>query len=40
MYNIAMIQQKAAQMLFSVPPTKRSLKDMQRAIEQAGQAQK
>ncbi|KII92703.1 hypothetical protein PLICRDRAFT_51061 [Plicaturopsis crispa FD-325 SS-3] len=39
-YNIAMIQQKAAEMLFSVKPSKRTLKDMQRAIEQAGHAQK
>lgn len=39
-YNIAMIEQKAAEMLFTVPSAKRSLKDMQRAIEQAGHAQK
>ena len=39
-YNIAMIEQKAAEMLFAVPSAKRSLKDMQRAIEQAGHAQK
>lgn len=40
LYNIAMIQQKAAEMLLSIPPAKRSLKDLQRAIEQAQQAQK
>ncbi|CCL99651.1 uncharacterized protein FIBRA_01671 [Fibroporia radiculosa] len=40
LYNIAMIQQKAAEMLSSVPPAKRSLKDLQRAIEQASNAQK
>ena len=39
-YNIAMIQQKAAELLISVPPAKRSLKDLQRAIEQAAHAQK
>ena len=35
-----MIQQKAAELLMSVPPAKRSLKDLQKAIEQAGHAQK
>ncbi|KAL6301253.1 RNA polymerase II-associated protein [Sparassis latifolia] len=40
LYNIAMIQQKAAEMLISVPPAKRSLKELQHAIEQAGHAQK
>ncbi|KAM5530528.1 hypothetical protein V8D89_015805 [Ganoderma adspersum] len=40
LYNIAMIQQKAAELLISVPPAKRSLKDLQKAIEQAGHAQK
>ncbi|OBZ70980.1 Tetratricopeptide repeat protein 1 [Grifola frondosa] len=40
LYNIAMIQQKAAELLLSVPPAKRSLKDLQQAIEQAGHAQK
>ncbi|KAI0743982.1 RNA polymerase II-associated protein [Daedaleopsis nitida] len=39
-YNIAMIQQKAAELLMAVPPAKRSLKDLQKAIEQAGHAQK
>jgi len=39
-YNIAMIQQKAAEMLFAIKPSKRSLKDLQRAIDQAGHAQK
>lgn len=40
LYNIAMIQQKAAEMLFSIQPAKRTLKDLQRAIQQAGHAQK
>ncbi|PCH35997.1 RNA polymerase II-associated protein [Wolfiporia cocos MD-104 SS10] len=40
MYNIAMIQQKAAEMLMSIPPAKRSLNDLQKAIEQATHAQK
>jgi RNA polymerase-associated protein CTR9 len=35
-----MIEQKAAEMLFAVNSSKRSLKDMQRAIDQAGHAQK
>lgn len=35
-----MIQQKAAEMLFSIAPTKRTLKDLQGAIQQAGHAQK
>ncbi|KAF5351734.1 hypothetical protein D9756_007677 [Leucocoprinus leucothites] len=40
MYNIAMIQQKSAEMLFTLPPNKRSLADLQRVIEQASHAQK
>ncbi|KAI0633528.1 RNA polymerase II-associated protein [Trametes polyzona] len=40
LYNIAMIQQKAAELLMSVPAAKRSLKDLQRAIEQANNGQK
>ncbi|KAL1945926.1 hypothetical protein VTO73DRAFT_1928 [Trametes versicolor] len=40
LYNIAMIQQKAAELLMSVPASKRSLKDMQKAIEQATHGQK
>ena len=40
MYNIAMIQQKSAEMLFALPPAKRSLSDLQRVIEQASHAQK
>ncbi|KAF8629881.1 hypothetical protein AX15_003240 [Amanita polypyramis BW_CC] len=39
-YNIAMIQQKSAEMLFAVSPAKRSLKDLERVIEQAVHAQK
>ncbi|TFY58741.1 hypothetical protein EVJ58_g6226 [Rhodofomes roseus] len=40
LYNIAMIQQKAAEMLLSIAPTKRSLKDLELAIQQATHAQK
>ncbi|CAL1706150.1 unnamed protein product [Somion occarium] len=40
LYNIAMIQQKAAEMLIALPPAKRSLKDLQKATEQAANAQK
>ncbi|KAF4620607.1 hypothetical protein D9613_000259 [Agrocybe pediades] len=40
LYNIAMIQQKSAELLFSVPVAKRSLKDLQHAIESASNAQK
>jgi len=40
MYNIAMTQQKSAEMLFALPPNKRSLSDLQRVIEQASHAQK
>jgi RNA polymerase-associated protein CTR9 len=39
-YNIAMIQQKSAEMLFGLPTTKRTLKDLKRSIEQATNAQK
>ncbi len=39
-YNIAMIQQKSAEMLFSIEPGKRRLHDLQRVIDQAGHAQK
>jgi RNA polymerase-associated protein CTR9 len=35
-----MILQKAAEMLFSINPAKRSLKDLQRAIDGAKHAQK
>lgn len=40
LYNIAMIQQKSAELLFSINVTKRSLKDLQRAIDSAAHAQK
>ncbi|KAI0645859.1 RNA polymerase II-associated protein [Trametes meyenii] len=40
LYNIAMIQQKAAELLMSVPSAKRSLQDLERAIEQATHGQK
>ncbi|KAG6831581.1 hypothetical protein H0H87_004800 [Tephrocybe sp. NHM501043] len=39
-YNIAMVQQKSAEMLFAISPAKRTLKDLQRVIDQAAQAQK
>ena len=35
-----MIEQKSAEMLFSIPAQKRTLKDLQRVIEQAKHAQK
>lgn len=35
-----MIQQKAAEMLMSIAPSKRSLKDLELAIQQATHAQK
>jgi len=35
-----MIQQKAAELLFSISPSKRTLADLKHAIDQAGQAQK
>ncbi|KAG6813289.1 hypothetical protein H0H92_012444 [Tricholoma furcatifolium] len=40
LYNIAMVQQKSAEMLFAISPAKRSLKDLQYVIDQAAQAQK
>lgn len=40
LYNIAMIMQKAAEMMFALPPAKRQVKDLQRAIGQGSQAQK
>lgn len=39
-YNIAMIQQKSAELLFSINVTKRTLKDLQKVIAQATHAQK
>ncbi|KAJ7933907.1 RNA polymerase II-associated protein, partial [Mycena leptocephala] len=39
-YNIAMIQQKSAEMLFGLPTTKRTLKDLRRSIDLALNAQK
>ena len=39
-YNMAMIEQKAAEMVFSLPPTKRTLKDLRRVVELASYAQK
>lgn len=40
MYNIAMIEQKAAEMLLGIQPAKRTLKDLQKGIDQAQHAQK
>ncbi|KAI0250124.1 RNA polymerase II-associated protein [Lactifluus subvellereus] len=39
-YNIAMIQQKSAELLFSLPPAKRTLAELQRGIARAVHAQK
>ncbi|KAF9464960.1 RNA polymerase II-associated protein [Collybia nuda] len=39
-YNIAMIQQKSAEMLFAAPAAKRTLRDLQQVIDQAVHAQK
>jgi RNA polymerase-associated protein CTR9 len=38
-YNIAVIQQKAAEMLFSLAVPKRTLEELQQALEYASQAQ-
>jgi RNA polymerase-associated protein CTR9 len=40
LYNIAMVQQKAAELLFGLNPSKRTLKDLEWAILQAGHAQR
>ncbi|KAK0469470.1 RNA polymerase II-associated protein [Desarmillaria tabescens] len=40
LYNIAMIQQKSAEMLFTIDPSKRTLKDLRHVINQAAHAQK
>lgn len=39
-YNIAMIQQKSAELLFSINVTKRTLKDLEKVVAQATHAQK
>jgi len=39
-YNIAMIQQKSAELLFSLAPAKRSLAELKRGIARAVHAQK
>ncbi|TFK74286.1 RNA polymerase II-associated protein [Pluteus cervinus] len=39
-YNIAMIQQKSAEMLFAMKPANRTLKDLQQVIENANDAQR
>lgn len=40
LYNIAMIQQKAAEMLLALEPAKRTLDELQMALLQAQQAAK
>ena len=40
LYNIAMIEQKSAELLFSVHVSKRSLRDLEKVIAQANHAQK
>jgi RNA polymerase-associated protein CTR9 len=40
LYNIAMIQQKAAEMLLALEPSKRTLDELKAALEQAQQAAK
>jgi RNA polymerase-associated protein CTR9 len=40
LYNIAMVQQKSAELLFGLSPSKRTLKDLEWAILQAGHAQR
>jgi RNA polymerase-associated protein CTR9 len=35
-----MIEQKATEMIFTIPPAKRSLRDLQRAIDQGVHATK
>lgn len=40
LYNIAMIQQKSAELLFSINVAKRTLKDLQKVIDSATHAQK
>jgi len=40
MYNIAMIQQKAAELLFALEPSKRTTEELQSAMKQAQQAAK
>lgn len=39
-YNLAMIEQKAAEMLFATAPAKRTLADLKRAVDQGVHAQK
>ncbi|CAE6443591.1 unnamed protein product [Rhizoctonia solani] len=39
-YNIAMIEQKAAELLFSLPASKRTLAELESAVQHAGHAQK
>ncbi|THH04202.1 hypothetical protein EW145_g5695 [Phellinidium pouzarii] len=39
-YNLAMIEQKAAEMLFATAPAKRTLTDLKHAVEQGAHAQK
>ena len=39
-YNLAMIEQKAAEMLLGTPSAKRTLKNLRRAIQHGAHAQK
>lgn len=39
-YNMAMIEQKAAETVLALQPTKRSLKDLKRVLELGSHAQK
>lgn len=40
MYNIAMMMQKAAEMMFAIPLAKRQIADLESAIEQGAKAQR
>lgn len=40
LYNVAMIEQKAGELLFSLAPEKRSLADLQLGIDHAVHAQR
>ena len=40
LYNIAMMMQKAAEMMFNIPLAKRQIEDLESAIEQGAKAQR
>lgn len=40
LYNIAMMMQKAAEMMFSIPLAKRQIGDLESAIDQGAKAQR